>query len=57
MLSFLAENAATIIICVILAFIVGAIIFKMIKDKKSGKHSCGCGCESCALSSECNKNR
>ena len=46
----------TIIISIILVAIVGSIIFKMAKDKKAGKSSCGCGCSSCPMSRECHKN-
>ena len=40
---------ATWIIGGVLIVIVGAVVWKMISDKRKGKHSCscGCGCESC----------
>ena len=40
---------ATWIIGGALIVIVGAVIWKMVSDKRKGKHSCscGCGCESC----------
>ena len=40
---------ATWIIGGALVVIVGAVVWKMISDKRKGKHSCscGCGCESC----------
>ncbi|MGN1006304.1 MAG: FeoB-associated Cys-rich membrane protein [Aristaeellaceae bacterium] len=40
---------ATWIIGGVLIVIVGAVLWKMISDKRKGKHSCscGCGCESC----------
>ena len=38
---------ATFIVGGILAAIVGGIIWKMVKDKKSGKHSCGGNCANC----------
>ena len=33
----------------VLIVIVGAVVWKMISDKRKGKHSCSCGCscESC----------
>ena len=33
----------------VLVVIVGAVVWKMISDRRKGKHSCscGCGCESC----------
>ena len=48
--AWLVENAATVILCALLVLIVAAVIVKMVRDKKKGKHSCGCGCEHCALS-------
>ncbi|MBR6237740.1 MAG: FeoB-associated Cys-rich membrane protein [Lachnospiraceae bacterium] len=42
-----------IIAIAIILLIVGCCIFSIIKDKKSGKTSCGCGCESCAMSGKC----
>ena len=40
---------ATWIIGGALVIIVGAVVWKMISDRRKGKHSCscGCGCESC----------
>lgn len=40
---------ATWIIGGALIVIVGAVIWKMVSDKRKGKHSCscGCGCEGC----------
>lgn len=55
MFAFFAENISTIIIAVIVIGILAFIIAKMIKDKKKGKTSCGCGCENCAASEICHK--
>jgi hypothetical protein len=48
-------NAGTIGVSVILILIVGPIVYKMIKDKKSGKGSCSCGgnCSCCGMSGSC----
>ena len=55
MLAWLAANLGTIVITLILIGIVTAIIVKMVKDKKQGKGSCGCGCEHCAMHGKCHK--
>lgn len=55
MLEFLSANLGTIIVLVVLAIIVGAIIYKMFRDKKKGKSSCGCNCASCPMANECHK--
>lgn len=46
---------STVIISLLLVAIVTAIVVKMVKNKKAGKSSCGCGCGSCPMSSECHK--
>ena len=46
---------ATVIISMALLAIVAGIVIKMVKDKKAGKSSCGCGCSGCPMSSECHK--
>lgn len=56
MLAWLTENIATIIICAVLIAVVSAIIVSMIKNKKKGKSSCGCGCADCPMNDNCHKN-
>lgn len=56
MLEWILANLATILICVFLAVVVGLIVFSMVKEKKSGKSSCGCGCSGCAMKDQCHKN-
>ncbi|MDE6502399.1 MAG: FeoB-associated Cys-rich membrane protein [Ruminococcus sp.] len=46
----------TIVTALILIAVIALIIFRMIKDKKDGKSSCGCGCEHCANSAHCHGN-
>ncbi len=56
MLSFLSQNLATIIVLLIVASVVGLVVFKMIKDKKAGKQSCSCGCGGCPMRESCHSN-
>lgn len=49
MIGWLADNASTIIVGLILLVIVIGIIRHIIKDKRRGKSSCGCGCSNCAM--------
>ncbi len=51
MLAFIGENIATIVVCGFLAGITGAIIARMVIDRKRGVSTCGCGCSSCTMSS------
>ncbi|WP_303823540.1 FeoB-associated Cys-rich membrane protein [Ruminococcus flavefaciens] len=55
MLAWLSENLGTIIVSLILIAVVSTVIVKMVKDKKQGKSSCGCGCENCAMHGKCHK--
>ena len=53
MLAWISANIATVIICAVLVIIVAAIIIGMVRDKKKGKSSWGCGCSSCPMSGSC----
>ncbi|MBR0139111.1 MAG: FeoB-associated Cys-rich membrane protein [Firmicutes bacterium] len=49
---------STLIVALVLAAVVFLIVRKMIRDRKAGKHSCGCGCSACPMSGSChNKER
>ncbi|MDD6146885.1 MAG: FeoB-associated Cys-rich membrane protein [Oscillospiraceae bacterium] len=56
MIAFLSDNLGTIIVAVMLAAILAAVIWKLGRDKKHGKTSCGCGCEGCALKDQCHSS-
>lgn len=47
------NNLGTIVISIILLIAVVLIICRLRKDRKAGKSSCGCNCESCALHGKC----
>ena len=52
-MGFIAQNIGTIIVGLILLAIVALIVRKLVRDKRSGKGGCGCGCESCTMG--CNR--
>jgi hypothetical protein len=52
-MEFITQNIGTIAVLIVLAVIVGLVIFKMRKDKKEGKSGCGCGCGGCAMKDSC----
>lgn len=56
MFSWISANAGNIIAIVILAAIVAAIVINLIKQKKRGKSSCGCGCSTCPMGGSCHGN-
>lgn len=53
MFDWLVNNIGTILISICLLIIISLIIYKIIRDKKSGKSSCGCNCSNCALHHKC----
>ena len=53
MLEWIASNIASIIILTLVILSVGAIVFKMIMDKRKGKSSCSCGCGGCPMKDSC----
>lgn len=42
---------------ILVAALAGLAIFSLIRDKKRGKTSCGCGCSNCAMNGECHKKK
>lgn len=52
---WLIENIATVIIAAVIIAAAAFAIIKIIKDKKSGKSSCSCGCGVCVNKDNCNK--
>lgn len=57
MFTWISENIATIITCMILIAVVAAIIVSMVRGKKKGKSSCGCGCADCPMSGSCHSKQ
>lgn len=57
MIDFLIDNLGTVIVGLIVLAAIILIVAKMIKDKKHGKSSCGCGCEHCANAPYCHGNK
>lgn len=51
--AWLADHIGTIAVSVLLIVIFGAIVARLIKNKKEGKTSCGCGCSGCAMREQC----
>ena len=53
MLEFLAANLSTILISIVLLAIVVLISRHLVREKKRGQSSCGCGCADCAMHGSC----
>ena len=57
MLAWLSGNLAAILICAALIAVVAAIVAGLIRDRKRGKSSCGCGCAGCPMSGACHPKK
>ncbi len=56
MLTFITQNAGTIIVGLIVLALVVLIIRSMIADKKAGKSSCGGNCGCCGNGAACHSH-
>lgn len=57
MLTWISGNIATIVICIVLVTVVAAVIVCMVRNKKKGNSSWGCGCANCAMSGSCHSKK
>lgn len=55
MFQWIADNAGTIVVSLVLTGLVTWIVIRMYKDKKQGKSSCGCNCSCCPMAGSCHK--
>ena len=53
MLAWITANIGTIIVCLVLAAVVAAVIATMVRNRKKGKSSCGCGSSACSMAEFC----
>lgn len=57
MVTWIMENMATIIVSAVLIIVVAAVIAGMVRSKRRGKSSCGCGCSGCAMNGACHPKK
>ncbi len=57
MLNWLKENWTTLAVVLALVLITALIIVKMIRDRRTGRSSCGCGCSTCPMSGSCQRKK
>lgn len=55
MLGFFAANWGSVLIGTLVAAVIVLIVVKLVRNKKKGKTSCGCGCDHCPSSGMCHK--
>lgn len=53
MLSWIGANIGSILICLVLLAVVALILRSLLRQKKQGKSSCGCGYAHCAMQGAC----
>ncbi|MBQ6425580.1 MAG: FeoB-associated Cys-rich membrane protein [Clostridia bacterium] len=54
-MSWLANNLGTIIVALILIAVISLAVARLVKNRRSGKSSCGCNCAHCAMAESCHK--
>lgn len=57
MLSWMAENAGTLLVAALLIVAVTAIVLLLVRDKRKGKSTCGANCAHCAMAGSCHKQK
>ena len=55
-MSWIIQNAESILVTLALAAMLTLITLRLIKNKKRGKHLCGCGCGGCPNANACHAN-
>lgn len=53
MVRFFTENWGTVLVCLFVAALILLVVIKLLKDRKKGERSCGCGCENCPSAGIC----
>ncbi len=52
-IEFVKNNLGTISVLLAVVLIMALLAVKLVRDKRSGKSGCSCGCSSCAFSGSC----
>ena len=55
MFEWIGKNLATIITLLIVLALVGGSIAILVRNKKKGRTSCGCGCANCPMAGKCHQ--
>ena len=53
-MDWIINNLGTIIVALVVAAVVGLIVFNYIRKKKKGQSTCGCGCADCPMKKKVN---
>ena len=52
-IEFFKNNAGTLAVALVLTAVIVLIAVRIVKNKKNGKSTCGCGCSNCPMSASC----
>lgn len=53
MFQWIADNIWALFAILVLAGIIAAAVYTVVRDKRKGKSSCGCNCAHCAMAGSC----
>ncbi len=53
MFQWIADNIWALFVILVLAGIIAAAVYTVVRDKRKGKSSCGCNCAHCAMAGSC----
>lgn len=53
MLNFIIANGSTLVVGLGVVVLLASVTIKLIRDKRSGKSSCGGGCAGCPCNGSC----
>ena len=57
MRTWLEIHWGTVLVLLILLAVIAGAVVSVVRDRRSGKSGCGCGCQSCAMRGECHKKK
>lgn len=49
MLDWFTQNGGTLLVSAVVLLLAGAAAWSLVKGRRKGKPSCGCGCSHCAM--------
>ncbi len=53
MIALLLDNLGSVLVTVGLVTVLGLILWGVLRRKRQGRSSCGCGCASCPMADKC----
>ncbi len=56
-LTWILTNLGTLVVTMVLLAVVGLVIWGMLRDRRKGKCTCGCGCQNCSMGRACHPKR